>query len=164
MCWAAKVGNLMLTLRWMDKAQWPPTMTGESYLAMIRNEVGPEVRGRVAQRGWWWQQDSASVHCNRAFAAVLFRDRGSMNNSATALRLLLLEVRELGSLASKAIYAALFQADRQGSRSPFETFFKQSWTIFTKDVCRWRALTSNMQWSNSNLFLNFLYDIIQIRN
>ena len=45
MCWAAKVGNLKLTLRWMDKAQWPPTMTGESYLAMIRKEVGPEVRG-----------------------------------------------------------------------------------------------------------------------
>ena len=49
----------------MDKAHGPPTVTGASYLEMVK-EVLPEVRGRASQRRWWWQQDGAGVHCTDA--------------------------------------------------------------------------------------------------
>jgi len=49
----------------MDEAHGPPTVTGASYLAMVK-EVLPEVRGRASQRRCWWQQDGAGVHCTDA--------------------------------------------------------------------------------------------------
>ena len=78
MCWAGMVGDSILKLRWWDEDQRPRTMTGASYLAMVRDEVWPEVRGRASQRGFWWQQDGASVHCtddNLAFLEQRFRGR-----------------------------------------------------------------------------------------
>ena len=78
MCWAALVGDSVLTLRWMDEEHRPRTMTGESYGEMLRNEVWPEVRGRAGQRRWWWQQDGAALHCteeNLAFLVAKFRGR-----------------------------------------------------------------------------------------
>ena len=50
----------------MDEAHGPPTVTGASYLAMVKEEVWPEVRGPASQRRWWWQQDGAGVHCTDA--------------------------------------------------------------------------------------------------
>ena len=49
-----------------------------SYLAMVKEEVGTEVRGRASQRRWWWQQDGTGVHCTDAvinFLDAKFRGR-----------------------------------------------------------------------------------------
>ena len=75
MCWAALVGDSVLTLRWMDKDHQPRPMTGKSYKEMLWNEVWPEVKGRAGQRWWWWQQDGAALHCteeNLAFLVAKF--------------------------------------------------------------------------------------------
>ncbi len=47
MCWAALVGNSVLTLRWMDEDYRPCTSAEESYGEMLQNEVWPEVQGRA---------------------------------------------------------------------------------------------------------------------
>ena len=54
MCWAALVGDSVLTLRWMDDVDHPKRVTGESYLEMLRENVWPEVRGRASHRRWWF--------------------------------------------------------------------------------------------------------------
>ena len=54
MCWAAMVGDSVLTLRWMDDDHRPRTVTGDSYLEMLRKEVWPEIRGLATRRSWWW--------------------------------------------------------------------------------------------------------------
>ena len=40
MCWAALVGDSVLTLRWMDEDHRPRTLTGESYSKMLCKEAG----------------------------------------------------------------------------------------------------------------------------
>ena len=63
MAWSALINDTVLQIRWMDEDHRPTTVTADSYLAMLREEVWPEVRAVAGRRGWWWQQDGASVHC-----------------------------------------------------------------------------------------------------
>ena len=63
MAWSALVDDSVLRIRWMDEPHRPRTITAESYLSMLTDEVWPEVRYRVGRNGWWWMQDGASVHC-----------------------------------------------------------------------------------------------------
>ena len=78
MAWSALVDGSVLRIRWMDEPHRPPTVTAASYLEMLKNEVWPEVRGLAGRRGWWWQQDGATVHCSDEVLAFLeekFRGR-----------------------------------------------------------------------------------------
>ena len=71
MAWSALIDDSVLTIRWMDEPHRPPTVTAESYLEMLEEEVWPEVMGRARRNGWWFQQDGASVHCTDAVLAFL---------------------------------------------------------------------------------------------
>ena len=63
MFWAGLVDRRMLTVQWMiDDAGGPVSVTAERYLAMIKEDVWPEVRPRAAQLRYWWQQDGARPH------------------------------------------------------------------------------------------------------
>ena len=44
---AALVGNLVLTLCWMDEDHHPRTMTGKSYDKMLRNKAGRSREGWI---------------------------------------------------------------------------------------------------------------------
>ena len=66
MCWAALVDNCVLKLRWMDDVSHPKRVTADSYLAMVRDAVWPEVRARASHRRWWFMQDGAPVHVSNA--------------------------------------------------------------------------------------------------
>ena len=78
MCWAALVDDSILTLRWMDDVDHAKRVTSDSYHAMIRDFVWPEVRGRAAARRGWWMQDGAPAHVSNTCIEFLedkFRGR-----------------------------------------------------------------------------------------
>ena len=63
MAWAAVVDGGALQIRWMiDEDGRPVMVNSDRYLEMLRGRVWPEVRGRAAQRRWWWMQDGATPH------------------------------------------------------------------------------------------------------
>ena len=63
MAWCGLVDGKALEVRWMVDADGrPASVTSERYLAMIREEVWPEVRFRSSRRLFWWQQDGATSH------------------------------------------------------------------------------------------------------
>ena len=65
MAWVGIVAGKVLTVRWMDEPHRPKTVTGDSYHAMVTEEIWPEVKGRATRNRWWWMQDGAPVHCTR---------------------------------------------------------------------------------------------------
>ena len=58
MCWAGVVGGKVI-IHWFELNK---SVNGEVYLEMLKNVVWPKVRGVVARRGLWFQQDGATVH------------------------------------------------------------------------------------------------------
>ena len=78
MAWVGIVDGTVLTIRWMDEPHRPRNMNGESYHAMVRDEIWPEVRQRASHRRWWYMQDGAPAHCTAetiAFLEQKFRNR-----------------------------------------------------------------------------------------
>ena len=57
MAWVGVVDGTALKVRWMtDEEDRPVSVTSARYLAMLRDEVWPEVRHRSSHRRYWWQQ------------------------------------------------------------------------------------------------------------
>ena len=58
MCWAGVVEGKVI-IHWFDPNI---SVNGDTYLDMLVNVVWPQVRGVAARRGYWFQQDGATVH------------------------------------------------------------------------------------------------------
>ena len=146
MCWAAKIRNSMLTLRWMtrrsDRHQWleSPIWRWFATRCELRSEGewrnGDGGGSRTVPRCIAQRTTGLSRPCDFEMGGVWMTQ---LQSGLIALSLLLLGVRKHGSLASKAVNAALSQADRQGSRSPFERghsssshgeFLQKIWSLF----------------------------------
>ena len=51
--------------RWIDRLAPGSTVTGQTYLRLLK-EFWPQVRGEVGKQGLWFQQDGAAVHTTAA--------------------------------------------------------------------------------------------------
>ena len=58
MCWAAVIDGRVL-LHWFDSNT---SVNGKTYLNMLENVMWTAVRHQATRRGYWFQQDGASVH------------------------------------------------------------------------------------------------------
>ena len=121
MCWAALVGDSVLTLCRMDEDHYPRTTTGESYSKMLCKEAGRSREGWVAlvvvttgQRRTPLHQKSGILGGKLSWTGD-FKVGGESSHSPD-LSQLLLGVRKCQGLQAAAHYDPTAQGDCRGSR------------------------------------------------
>jgi len=86
MGWVALVDGKALRVRWMEDDEGRPmSVNGARYLAMVRDDVWPEIRIQAGRRRYWWMQDGATCHTTDdvlAFLGAKFGDRIISRRSA----------------------------------------------------------------------------------
>ena len=67
MCWAGMIDGWKI-LHWFDIGA---TVTGQVYLDMLQKVVWPAFKYTASRRGYWFQQDSATLHTTVPVRAYL---------------------------------------------------------------------------------------------
>ena len=155
--WAAIVRDSIFRLRWMDEAHWPPTVTGASYLAVVK--VWPGLRRAclteavVAAAGWrMWPLHR---RCHHLSQWKVPRSGDQWSGASGSIRGCLSALQPFSLNTTSWVSPMPRWGDsnqwrlwwKKWQRLSTARFFVQSWRIFGKGrtlVSQWKEDISNM--------------------